>query len=167
MYQIGEFIVYGNNGVCEVIDIGPINIGGVNKDTKYYTLKPIYESGNIFVPVDTPVFIRNVSTYDEVQELIKSIPEINQIEYDEKNARLLQSHYTKLLESRDCKSLLTILAITENKKSIAIKAGKKFGQIDDKFMKIARGLIDDEFSVALGISKEDVEDYIKEKIETM
>lgn len=165
MYQIGEFIVYGNNGVCEVIDIGPINIGGVNKNTKYYTLKPIYESGNIFVPVDTPVFIRSVSTYDEVQDLIKSIPSINEIEYDEKNVRLLQSHYMKLLEARDCKSLLTILAITENKKSIAVKSGRKFGQIDDKFMKIARGLIDDEFSVVLGIQKEDVEEYIKEKIE--
>lgn len=167
MYQIGEFIVYGNNGVCEVVDIGPINIGGVNKNTEYYTLKPIHETGNIFVPTDTSVFIRRVSTYDEVQNLIKSIPSINEIEYDEKNARLLQMHYMKLLETHECENLLTILAITESKKSIALKSGRKFGQIDDKFMKIARSLIDDEFSVALGIDKGNVEEYIKEKIESL
>lgn len=167
MYKIGDFIIYGNNGVCKVVDIGKINISGISKNNNYYNLSPINENGNIFVPVDTSVFMRNISTYEEVQKVIELIPLIKKTEYNEKNVRLLQTHYTKLLQSHECIDLLTILAITDNKKSMLKKNGKKLGQIDDKFMKIARGLIDDEFSVVLGIDREDVEAYIKEKIESL
>ena len=37
-------------------------------------------------------------------------------------------------------------------------------QIDDRFMKIAKGLLEDEFSIVLGIPKEDVEAYIIDKL---
>ena len=31
MYKIGEYIIYGNDGVCKVEDVGVLNISGINK----------------------------------------------------------------------------------------------------------------------------------------
>ena len=42
MYEIGQLIVYGNEGVCRVEEIGTPKISGVDKHREYYTLAPIY-----------------------------------------------------------------------------------------------------------------------------
>lgn len=164
MYKIGEFIIYGSNGVCEVQNIGKLNIRGIDKKNTYYTLIPIDENGKIFAPIDTKVFMRNVITYEEAQRLIKLIPSIKEKQCNEKNIRLLQGYYQDLLKTHDCVDLLTVISSVNDKKANAKKNGKKLGQIDDRFMKIAEGLINDEFSVALGISRDEIEEYVKNKI---
>lgn len=167
MYKIGEFIIYGNNGVCEVMDIGPLNISGINKDKIYYTLKPVYENGNIFAPIDTSMFTRYIITYEEVQQIIERIPSIKEIECSEKNGKLLENYYKQFLQTHDCIDLLSIISSIYDKKDNAMNSGKKLGQIDEKFMKIATGLINDEFSIVLGIPREEVQTYINEKIEAI
>ena len=164
MYKIGEYIIYGNDGVCKVEDVGVLNISGINKKRIYYTLKPVYENGKIFTPIDTSVFMRSLINYEEVQQLIESIPYIKDKKCNEKNSRLLQIYYKNLLQTHECSDLLTLIAGIYEKKDKAMKNGKKLGQIDNRFMKVAEGLINDEFSVVLGIPREEVADYIKEKI---
>ena len=164
MYKIGEYIIYGNDGVCKVEDVGVLNISGINKKRIYYTLKPLYENGKIFTPIDTSVFMRSLINYEEVQQLIESIPYIKDKKCNEKNSRLLQIYYKNLLQTHECSDLLTLIAGIYEKKDKAMKSGKKLGQIDNRFMKVAEGLINDEFSVVLGIPREEVADYIKEKI---
>ena len=164
MYKIGEYIIYGNDGVCKVEDVGVLNISGINKKRVYYTLKPLYENGKIFTPIDTSVFMRSLITYEEVQQLIESIPYIKEKKCNEKNSRLLQIYYKNLLQTHECSDLLTLIEGVYEKKDNAIKKGKKLGQIDNRFMKLAEGLIKDEFSVVLGIPREEVKNYIKEKI---
>lgn len=41
MYQIGDLIVYGGEGVCRVEEIGVPKISGINKQRQYYTLAPL------------------------------------------------------------------------------------------------------------------------------
>lgn len=167
MYKIGEFIIYGNDGVCEVKDIGVLNISGINKKRTYYTLKPTYENGKIFTPVDTDVFMRSVITYEEVQQLIELIPSMKDVEFKEKNSRLLQAYYKNILQTHECADLLSVIAGIYEKKANAENKGKKLGQIDDRFMKVAEGLINDEFSVVLGIPREEVGTYISEKLKEL
>ena len=164
MYKIGEYIIYGNDGVCKVEDVGVLNISGINKKRIYYTLKPVYENGKIFTPIDTSVFMRSLINYEEVQQLIESIPYIKDKKCNEKNSRLLQIYYKNLLQTHECSDLLTLIEGVYEKKDNVTKKGKKLGQIDIRFMKLAEGLIEDEFSVVLGIHREEVKNYIKEKI---
>lgn len=165
MYKVGEFIVYGNEGVCEVEDISNLNIPGINKKKSYYTLKPMHENGKIFAPIDTNVFMRPIITYDEIQEIIEKIPFIKEADYDNKNTRLLQEYYKNLLNTHECIDLLTVIANINDKKINSMKSGKKLGQIDEKFMKIAKNLLEDEFSLVLGIPKEEVENYIQDRVD--
>ena len=165
MYKIGEYVIYGNDGVCKVENVGILNISGINKKRIYYTLKPAYENGKIFTPIDTSVFMRSLVTYEEVQELIESIPSMKYKKCNEKNSRLLQVYYKNLLKTHECSDLLTLIEGIYEKKDKAMKIGKKLGQIDNKFMKLAEDLIKDEFSIVLGIPREEVGNYIKEKIQ--
>ena len=164
MYKIGEFIIYGNCGLCKVEDIGPIDISGINNEKDYYTLKPVYEDGKIFTPIDTDVFMRAISTYEEAQQLIERIPYMEEMDCSEKSINILQSKYKSFIKTHDCEDLLAVILGIYKKEYNAINKGKKLGQIDEKFMKLAQGLINDEFSIVLGISREEVEKYIKEKV---
>ena len=164
MYKIGEFIIYANCGLCEVEDIGPLNISGSNNKQNYYTLKLVYQNGKIFTPIDTDIFMRAISTCEEVQQLIKDIPSMEEMDCNDKNINLLQSKYKSFIGTYECVDLLAVMLGIQNKEYNGISKGKKLGQIDKRFMKLAEGLIYDEFSIALGISREEVEKHIKEKI---
>ena len=53
MFDIGDYIVCGSNGVCRVKEIGPLSMNGADRTRKYYTLEQIYSGGGrIFTPVD-------------------------------------------------------------------------------------------------------------------
>ena len=53
MFEIGDYVVHGNSGVCRVESIQNMDgIDGAPQRT-YYTLVPIYTSGSkLFVPTD-------------------------------------------------------------------------------------------------------------------
>ena len=42
MFKVGEYVVYGMNGVCRVEEIGPMPLSGMDSDKIYYTLLPLY-----------------------------------------------------------------------------------------------------------------------------
>ena len=74
MFQPGSLIVYGSTGVCRVEDVGPKKI---MKDIlkTCYTLTPLYSRETITVPVDSPVFMREVISREQAEQLIDRIPE--------------------------------------------------------------------------------------------
>ena len=53
MFEVGDFVVYGSDGVYQVDKVGPLNMSGVSKDKLYYTLVSPYMKGSkIFSAVD-------------------------------------------------------------------------------------------------------------------
>ena len=78
MFQKGDYVICGNNGICSVQDITTLNISGVDKKRQYYLLKPVFQSGStVYVPLDTAESsIRRASSRQEADALIKSIPDI-------------------------------------------------------------------------------------------
>lgn len=164
MYKVGEFVIYGSEGVCEIEDISELTISEFSKKNNYYTLKPVHDNGKMFVPIDTNVFMRPIITYEEIQTVIKQIPLIERIDCSAMNYRVLQDYYKTLIRSHDCIDLFKLIINIDDKRTSLMQNRKKLNQIDEKFMKMATNLIEDEFSIVLGIPREKVEDYIKSKI---
>ena len=51
MFEIGEYIVYGNTGVCKVAEKTKMVAPGAKTDKLYYTLEPVYDKGcRLFTP---------------------------------------------------------------------------------------------------------------------
>ena len=46
MFGIGDYVICGNKGICEVENITTLNISGVDREREYYILKPLYMSGS-------------------------------------------------------------------------------------------------------------------------
>ncbi len=69
MFEIGDKVVYGVVGVCEVENIDTPPIKGISGD--YYFLQPVFDSkGIIYSPVDSnKVMIRGIMTVKECDKL--------------------------------------------------------------------------------------------------
>ena len=77
MFQPGELLVYGSTGVCQVLSIDQRQdyVNGVKQSRLYYQLKPLYQGGVIYTPVDNDkVVMRPVISREDAETLIDSSP---------------------------------------------------------------------------------------------
>ncbi len=166
MFNIGEYIVYGNRGVCEVANVSKMEMSSMDKDKLYYTLVPIYARGSkIYSPVDnTKVVIRPVITQEEALELIDNIPEIGLVEdVDEKKREIV---YKDAIKTGKCEELIKVIKTLNKRREIRLAGGKKFTAVDERYFNVARDCLYGELAVALDIDVDDVEEYIHNRIES-
>lgn len=160
MFKIDDLILYGNTGVCRVVDISTKDIPGVSKNRLYYTLKPLYQTGTVYTPIDNKkVFMRPIISRQEAQQLISSIPEIDAQAFHSPVLSELTAHYERSIQSYDCVELTRLTKSLYIKKREMAEQKRKFGAIDDRFMKRAEELLFGELSAALGIAREEVVSY--------
>ena len=168
MYQAGDMIVYGNEGVCRVVSVGTPQIAGADREKQYYTLEPQYCDGLIFVPVDTPVHTRPVMTREEAECLIDELPGLEVVQMNQhQNVRLLSEHYKELIRSCDRYDVARIIREVRAKRLACQTRGGKISQVDERYMKRAEDLLYGELSISLGIPKDQVCDYIAGRLQNM
>lgn len=165
MYEIDDLVMYGGTGVCKVSGITKPDFVGLNEDRLYYVLEPLYQSGVIYAPIENKkVFIRPVISADEAKELIDTMPEVHTEIYKSSSIQQLSKYYQSVIDTHKCMDLIKLTKSLNEKRDNAIKENKHLGQIDKKFMKKAEELLFGEFAAALDISKEEVEDYIQNRL---
>ena len=165
MYQPGDLIVYGGEGVCRVEAIGPLKLSDMKSDKLYYTLQPVYRTGTVFAPVAGKVFMRPIISREQAEALVRSIPQVQEQHLDSRNLRATGEYYQKMLSSHDGADLVQLIKTIYCKRQTAQAAGRKGGQVDERYRKRAEETLYGELAVALDIPKDSVEDYIKEIIE--
>lgn len=165
MYHQGEYIVYGNKGVCEIMDISTMNIGGVNKDRLYYYLRPVNDKdGRIFTPVDSEkTAMRRILTKEEAESLIESIPSIGSLWVADEKQR--EANYKQAVNSCDCTEWIRIIKTLWRRNRDRMAVGKKVTAMDKKYFKLAQDNLYSELSMSLHIPQESMEDYIAKKVE--
>lgn len=168
MFQKGDLIIYHNEGVCRVEEIGPLeNLSGNGSRKLYYKLSPVYGKGVIFTPVETKLFMRPIISKTEAEKLITKIPTIKCEPLDTINRKQLAKHYESSIASHQCEDLVQLLKTVYSKSENLIKHGKKPGQTDQRYMKRAEELLHGELAVALDIPCEEVPKFIKQKLKKL
>lgn len=163
MYQIGDLVIYGNTGVCRITEIKSLEY--MENDQMYYILTPLFQNCTISTPIENrKVFMRPIITKEEAEQLIDKIPSIHAQAYHNNVLRQLTDHYESLLETHDCEALIEMTMSIYSKKRYFEEQKRKFGAIDERFMKRAEELLFGELSVALEIPREKVADYISARI---
>ena len=163
MYKAGDLILYGSTGICRITDITKLDFGG--KPEPYYVLKPLFQNETIYCTVaQTKIFIRSVITADEANRLIDNIPTIDAEACVGKSVQELTSHYQAATQTFDCADLLELTLSIHAKKQLFAEQNRKFGQVDERFMRRAEDMLHEEFSVALGIPKSEVSKYIHKRL---
>lgn len=167
MYEIGDYIIYGNHGVCRVEDIGSLDISGIDKNIECYTLQPVFsKSSTLYTPVDNDkVSMRKVITNDEALELIERIPETDLLWIE--NDKQREEAYKQALRERDCTDWVKIIKTLYVRKQERLSQGKKLTFTDEKYLTIAQDLLYGELSIAMDMDKEKVEEIIMDRLEQM
>ena len=162
MFEIGEYVVYGTRGVCQVEKIGEVNMG--EKGKLYYTLIPVYQFGSrIFTPVDSnKVIMRTVISKKEAMKLIDDIENIETIWIIDEKTRELT--YKEAVRKCDCRELVKIIKTLYVRKMFRIAEGKKVTANDEKYLKIAEDSLYGELAFPLEMDKNKVESFIIEQV---
>ena len=161
MYEIGAIILYGNTGVCEVTEIGTKEMCASMKGQLYYTLSPLYKAGVIYTPVEnSKVFMRPIISRDKALELIDNISAVDAEVFHSRVLSQLTAHYERLLSTHECGDLVALLVSLYEKRRLLIEQKRKFGAVDERFLRRAEELLFGELAAALEITKDDVPNYI-------
>lgn len=167
MYQVGELVLYGSTGVCRVEEIKEQRFPTTGEKRLYYVLRALYEECVISAPVDSDkVFIRPIISREEAEEIIGRIPTIHPEAYHSRVTRELSEHYEAILKSHDCQSLVELTISIYTKKQALLRQKRKFGTVDERFLKRAEDLLFGELAAALDLPRDKVQDYIAEKVES-
>jgi len=163
MFQKGDTIVYGSQGVCKVESVGELDIS-LDKSRLYYTLIPVFmQDTRFYVPIDIGENnIRYLLSADEAEKLIDIIPEIEAAWIINEKER--EQQYKAAIRSSDCIELVRIIKTLYERKNNRIKDGKKITAVDEKYFRIAKEHLFGELAVSLNKSKDYIEEYIKERI---
>lgn len=165
MFQPGELLVYGTTGVCRMEGITRLDQTGPNKNKQYYVLKPLFQDGVIYSPVDhQKVPIRSVITREEADALIDLIPTLQVEACRAPTLQALSQYYQTAIRSHDCKDLMELMMSLYIKRQQAEAQNRHLGMVDERYMKQAERLLHGEFSAALGIPFEEVPDYIAKRV---
>lgn len=164
MFEIGDYIIYGNSGVCEVVEIGPIQLNGRDNDKLYYTLEPVYEKGSkVYTPVgNKKVLMRKIISKEEAFELIDNIPNIEfEIDLTDKER---ERSIKESLRTIDCEEWIKILKALHHRKQERHADGKKMTSSDEKFMQAAEDCLYGELSISLDMPKEEIGDFLLNRL---
>lgn len=164
MFGVGEFIIYGSNGVCEIVSVGPVEGTGTVKDRIYYTLKPVNSRGStIFTPADNEkVFMRPLVSKEEALRLIDGAGESEELWIsDEKKREMI---YKEAIAKCDCDELVKMIKTIYLRMQGRIKEGKKITNSDEKYFHLAEERLYSELAVALGIKSDEVKELFIEKV---
>ena len=165
MYKINDTIIYGTEGVCRILDIAKRTYGG--QTDVYYILSPIYKrASTVMLPRSNATLMskmRRLLTPDEANKLILSIRTESVAEWID-NEKQRREHYRDLLACGDRSELVRhikgLYERTERQKAV----GKRLHACDERFLEDAQRILHDEFSVVLGIPRENVLSYIRDSV---
>lgn len=164
MFEIGDYIIYGNSGVCKIEKIGPMEMRGIAKDKLYYTLTPVFiKSSKVFTPIDNKkVVMRSILSREEANELLSQLDCINELQVDEDKKR--EESYREAIRTYDCKEYIKVIKTAYQKEQEKLASGKKVTYSDDKYLRIAKESLCQELSVSLEIDQDKIDELIMEHI---
>ena len=164
MFAIGDFIVYGNHGVCKVENIGTVSLAMADKNKVYYTLHPVYKNDAVvYAPVENPKsVIRPVLSRQDADELIEEIPSLESAWIGNEKEREMQ--YKAALRSCDCKELIRIIKTLYHRKMDRIKDGKKVTVVDERYFRQAEEQLYGELAFAMSMERNRMVEYLSDRI---
>ncbi len=164
MFEVGDFVVYGSNGVCRITEVGPIDCPGVDQSKIYYTMTPCYiRDSSIFTPVDNNrVVIRKVMSEEEAKEFLGQLGQIKTMPVKEEKKR--EALYKETLLTCEPEKIVSLLKTIHKRMQERLSEGKKVTSSDAKYYHIAEDSLYGELAISLGMAKDEVGSYVQEQM---
>ena len=163
MFSVGDKIVYGENGVCTVAKVAPLDHAGTSPGKLFYHLEPLIGSGTYYTPVNSGAFMRPVISREEAEALIDAMPSIEPAVCRDNRFNHVDAFYKELFRQHSCEALVAIVkGLRERMNEKKTKSSRA-----ESTMRRARDMLHGELSIALDMDISEVEPYILERISKM
>lgn len=160
MFSVGDMIIYGENGVCTVEKVAPLEMSGASRDKLYYSLCPLVGSGTFFAPVESAVFMRHIMSRDEAEAFIDTIPTIEPAICNDNRFNHVDAFYKELFKQHSCEALVAVIkGLHERMSERKTKSSRA-----ETTMKRAKDILYGELSASLEIELSQVESYIEGRV---
>lgn len=158
MFEIGDKVMYGTMGVCEIMDICVPDFEGATHTC--YLLEPRYMKGTrVYAPTkNCTVSMRPVMSAEEAHDLIDSLHTIRVFEEQEK-AECMKT-YRSAIQSADGYLVAKLMKTLYLRKKQKLAEKKIFPNQEKELLNIAENLLHGEVAHCLNLPIETVPDYI-------
>lgn len=166
MFSVGDYMVYGINGVCLIQDIcaSPFD----KKDTRtFYQLKPLGSSAGsvIYTPTDNAqIKMRPLMTKEQAQELISRMPGLEPLEIPMEKMR--RDLYRQAMQSCEPEQYVRLIKTVYRRRMDMIRQHKRVSETDSDFERNAKLSLYHELAVVLELQFAEVEPYLLTRLET-
>ena len=166
-FDIGEYVSYGINGMCNIEDIRPMQLSQSVEKMMYYILRPESNpKSTIFVPVNNQKLVskmREPMTKDEINAMLVRMKD-RTLEW-EKDVRFRTESFHEILNNGVNQDLILMIRCLHRKRQELVQLGKKLPARDSNTLKSAERLVEEEFAHVLHIKCEEVSDYIRDVLD--
>lgn len=164
MYEIGDYVIKANNGVCRIDDILHLDLPNTDKNRLYYLLIPIdNKNAKLYVPTDaTEHTLRKALDEEQAWEVIRTIPEVEAAWIT--NDKLREQAYKEAIHSCNPTALISIIKNLYLRRKQRIEQGKKSTATDERYFKTAEDNLYSELAFALGKEKTEMRQLITDTI---
>lgn len=164
-FQVGDAIVYGGSGVCELSGIESISFYH-ERPQKYYVLKPMFvkQASVVYVPMNNEEQVSKIQpivTRDEAIELIRQIPFKGGEWIEDRNSR--KDSFNNIINTGSREEIIGLISVIENKRDELFQEGKRLNAQDEKVLSEALRRMNSEFAVALDMDIDEVESIIRDE----
>lgn len=158
--KVGDKIVYGSIGVCEVTDITENKIAGRRR--KYYVLMPEENANNsIFVPMDNQELvgrIRDLHSEDDLKLLIEIAKRTEQMWIEGTNDR--SAAFKTIMANGKTEEIISMVRKIDSVKKELESENKKLSKSDERLFKDGIAILTNEFSRVLNATQEEMLEMI-------
>ena len=137
VYQIGDYVVKANSGICRIQDICHLDMPNVDRSRLYYAMVTQDSMGSrLYVPVDgRKNEMRKVISEPEAWDIIEKIPDVEAAWINDEKQR--EQKYREALKSCDPELLIGIIKNMYLRKQKRTAQGKRSTVVDDRYFRLA------------------------------
>ena len=163
--KIGTYVLYGKTGVCLVKEQITMSYGAAGGG-KYYVLSPVSDGrSSVYVPCDNPDLVarmRPLLSREEIDALLSNADDVKMAWVDDRGERAMM--YRTITVGGDRRELIRLICCLMRKKQERMALGKRLSTMDETTLQESVRLVEEEFSMVLGIPVREVGLYIQERL---
>ena len=160
MYQVGDAVLYGSNGICRIREITRMESCGMVDD--FYVLKPVSsEATTVFVPLGSEILLSRMHPLlspEELRERLDGLSDAAPIWVVNENQR--KTLYREIMNGGDRSAIFRVYLALRRLRSEREKKGKHLRVSDERSYRETERIFFDELSLVLGWSREEGETFL-------
>ncbi|WP_029230824.1 CarD family transcriptional regulator [Butyrivibrio sp. VCB2006] len=160
MLNIGECVIYGSHGLCQVREILVPSFLERGKEKQYYMMISAVDAGSVlYVPVEgAEDKIREVISADYAEDLIDDIEEVEEVELPE--GKKAEPVVLEIVKRNVAEEMMGLVKSLRRIKATREAEGKKFATLNERYLNMAEKLLYTELAYSLETEK----DIVKRRV---